>query len=99
MQLTREQKLALLLDRPLAVIANAGSGKTRVLVERYFALLMRYGAEAIRSVVAITFTRAAAAEMFTRIARRLESLLADPAYKVDWRLCWQILLIKRNGGS
>ncbi len=85
MQLTREQKLALLLDRPLAVIANAGSGKTRVLVERYFALLMRHGAEAIQSVVAITFTRAAAAEMFTRIARRLESLLADPAYKAEWR--------------
>ncbi len=85
MKLTREQQFALLSDRPIAVVANAGSGKTRVLVERYFALLMRYGVQAIRSVVAITFTRAAAAEMFTRVAQRLESMLADPAYQEQWQ--------------
>lgn len=83
-QLTREQRLSLRTDRPVVVIANAGSGKTRVLVERYFSLLMELGAEAIRSVVAITFTRAAAAEMFSRIAQRLEQMLADPAYQSQW---------------
>lgn len=67
---TREQTLALLTDRHIAVTANAGSGKTTVLVERYVRLLLQ-GVD-IRSIVAITFTRKAAAEMRLRVAKRLE---------------------------
>ena len=51
---TREQSLALLTDRHIAVTANAGSGKTTVLVERFVRLLLE-GVD-IRSIVAITFT-------------------------------------------
>ena len=70
-QFTREQSLALLTDRHIAVTANAGSGKTTVLVERFVRLLLQ-GVD-IRSIVAITFTRKAAAEMRLRVAHRLEN--------------------------
>ncbi|HRK60178.1 MAG TPA: UvrD-helicase domain-containing protein, partial [Candidatus Kapabacteria bacterium] len=70
-QFTREQSLALLTDRHVAVTANAGSGKTTVLVERFVRLLLQ-GVD-IRSIVAITFTRKAAAEMRLRVAHRLEN--------------------------
>jgi ATP-dependent helicase/nuclease subunit A len=40
---THEQMLAMALDRHLAVTANAGSGKTRVLVNRYIEILISGG--------------------------------------------------------
>lgn len=67
---TREQTLALATDRHLIVSAGAGSGKTRVLVERYVQLLV-HGVEP-RNVVAITFTKKAAAEMLARAAKILD---------------------------
>ncbi|HRL13235.1 MAG TPA: UvrD-helicase domain-containing protein, partial [Aggregatilineales bacterium] len=44
-------------DHNLIVVAGAGSGKTRVLVERYLALLEHYEAWPLNAIVAITFTR------------------------------------------
>lgn len=67
---TREQQLALSTDRHLIVSAGAGSGKTRVLVERYIQLLLR--GVSPKHIIAITFTKKAASEMLTRIAYELD---------------------------
>lgn len=56
------------------VTANAGSGKTHVLVERVVRLLL-HGAEPT-SILCITYTKAAAAEMSERLFKRLGSWTA-----------------------
>lgn len=63
---TEQQREAIMtIDRHAAVTAGAGSGKTRVLVERYLYLLSQ-GVK-ISEILAITFTRKAALEMKERI--------------------------------
>jgi ATP-dependent helicase/nuclease subunit A len=59
------------LERELAVTAGAGSGKTTVLVDRFVKIARdpRFGPD---RVLAITFTRKAAAEMKERAIRRFE---------------------------
>ncbi len=59
------------------VIAGAGAGKTRVLVERYLTLLERGFAPP--AIVAITFTEKAASEMRDRVRRAIEERSADAA--------------------
>ncbi len=53
------------------VVANAGTGKTRVLTDRILRLLL--GGADPEGILAITFTRAAAREMVARIEARLRS--------------------------
>lgn len=67
----------------LVVVAGAGTGKTRVLVERFLSLLDE-GIE-LPALVAITFTEKAAGEMRTRvreaITERAESAVGDERAK------------------
>lgn len=62
--------------------ASAGSGKTKVLTDRVLRLLLRPNAEAGR-ILCLTFTKAAAAEMATRLARRLGEWAVADAEDLD----------------
>ena len=69
MELSREQSAAVLRSgQDVCSVAGPGSGKTRVLVER-FAYLVEQGAEAA-SILAITFTDKAATEIKARLVER-----------------------------
>ena len=79
MQPTREQRAAIhTQDKNLIVVAGAGSGKTRILVERYLQLLESNPDWPISALVAITFTREAAFEMRHRARQELEALAIEP---------------------
>ncbi len=60
------------LDQNVAVLAGAGTGKTRVLVERFLSIIERKLA-APSEILAITFTEKAANEMKRRIVDELRS--------------------------
>jgi len=80
--LTSEQEKALNLNKDLLVLAGAGSGKTRVLTERYIHLVEK----SIESnqplhpgnILVVTFTEKAAGEMKERIQSHLENKKGGP---------------------
>jgi len=67
-----EQQLAAVryTQGPLLVVAGAGSGKTRVIIEKIVHLTQQRGLPSAR-IAAITFTNKAAREMKERLAKRM----------------------------
>ena len=61
-----EQKDAIFCDENCVVTAGAGSGKTSVLTYRFFRLVATGKAE-VDEILTLTFTKAAAAQMYERI--------------------------------
>jgi ATP-dependent exoDNAse (exonuclease V) beta subunit len=62
--------------RNLMIVANAGSGKTHALVTRCIQLLQRDAQPG--EILALTFTRAAAAEFLQKLFDRLSQAATDP---------------------
>jgi ATP-dependent helicase/nuclease subunit A len=92
MDFTSEQKIAIFTDdKNLIVVAGAGSGKTRVLVERYLYLLESNPTWPLNALVAITFTREAAFEMRDRLRQSLERKVQNPENAAN-RQRWSELL-------
>lgn len=81
MELTQAQDRAARHQGPLAVIAGAGTGKTLTMVERYLRLVAD-GVEP-SAIVAVTFTRAAAAELRARVRAALLGNDASLGASVD----------------
>ena len=98
MQDQKQRLQALDCTRSFIVQAPAGSGKTELLIQRFLALLARV--DQPEAVVAITFTRKAAAEMRHRVIAALQSASgpepAAPHEKHTWKLAQEALA--RNDG-
>ena len=80
-RLDDDQKKAVALRKNGAVSAGAGSGKTTVLAARYLDLIFSSGAD-VRSILCLTFTRKAQAEMQSRVWRELSSSM-DPRARTE----------------
>lgn len=68
---TAQQEAAVRSDGNVLVMAGAGTGKTRTLVERCVQQVLR-GEASLDEILMVTFTEAAAGEMRKRIRERLE---------------------------
>jgi ATP-dependent helicase/nuclease subunit A len=98
-ELARER--ALDVTRSFIVQAPAGSGKTELLIRRFLSLLATVRAP--ESVLAITFTRKAAAQMRDRILRALRaaddpSSVSSPPHPRTLELAQEVLDIDRRLG-
>lgn len=85
------QRQAATPEHMVWVGASAGSGKTKVLTDRVLRLLLpdpqgRWSGAAPHRILCITFTKAAAAEMALRVAKRLENWAVCPEEKLTAEL-------------
>ena len=74
----------------LLISAAAGSGKTAVLVERICNKIINEGIS-VDDIVVVTFTKAAAAEMKTRLRNKINDELAEAIKNNDTALKERLL--------
>lgn len=88
MQLNEAQRQAVAeFERDLLVLAGAGTGKTRVLTEKYLCLVQGERIDP-RRIVAITFTQKAALEMRSRIRAAMDEQIESSTGN-DMRNFWR----------
>jgi ATP-dependent helicase/nuclease subunit A len=91
-QPTPQQQAAIAARGDVLVVAGAGAGKTRVLVDRCLAwLLDEENPGSLDQILMVTFTEAAAAEMRQRLRARLEEVQAA---RPSPRLAEQLALLE-----
>jgi len=78
------------IDSPLLVLAGAGSGKTRVIIEK-IAWMIEKGHFRASQIAAITFTNKAAREMRKRVGKRIkrkaaEGLTVSTFHSLGWAI-------------
>ncbi len=83
MSFTSDQRNAIAARGNVLVVAGAGTGKTRTLVERCLDCLVREQAS-LDQILVVTFTDAAATEIRHRIRTRLEEQLATQQENRHW---------------
>ncbi len=75
----------------LLVIAGPGSGKTRVITQRIVRLLQENPDLDPQSILALTFTEKAAAEMKRRVREALPELESEPRISTFHAFCYSVL--------
>ncbi len=76
LNLTNQQKNALDTEKHISLTANAGSGKTFVLKNRFVNILLQEGIS-LNNIVAITFTEKAAAKLYKDIAEEIDRRIKE----------------------
>src|ERR1044071_1647194 len=85
MKLTAAQAQAIGARGNVLVVAGAGTGKTRTLVERCLSCLIEEDPPvSLDQILMVTFTEAAATEMRQRIRSRLEDALRNDPSNMRW---------------
>jgi len=87
----QQQEGILAVDGPVLLLAGAGSGKTRVITHRIAYLIEDRGVQP-DSILAVTFTNKAAAEMAERVEKILgHSMLSKPLLSTFHSFCVRVL--------